>query len=149
MESTKKVKICGVEYDMRSSVLTQANFKNIFGMEEDFADTYFKVMEAMKKAKQQKPKELTDEEKENLSEIEKSERQLATLKSMTTIYSIIPDALKLAYAMIYEVDNYFMPYNDWLSTLVGVMEEPSWLYEVVGIASYVFRRVLQEQNTKG
>ena len=142
-----KVKICGKEYDMNCSVLTIANYCNIFGMEanfgkdfseaSDYYDKLVKCYELKKEVKDGKEKvvsaKIRDEDKYN---------------AINYSSNLIVLATKLAYTFIRECDNTFMPYDEWASSLTNVLDDISWIKEVVGIASNVFRRSLSQQNQK-
>lgn len=125
----KEVKIGNETYKMSASVLTMANYSNIFGMEESFAKDYSKLVMCVNEFRNCYETSEDGKRKVKPSQMQKAIELSATLLLIGT---------KMAYAMIKEEDINFMSYNDWAKKLNGIAKDLTWVDEVVGIASSVF-----------
>lgn len=144
----KEIKIDGVEYKVNASVLTIANY-SIFFEGEDLGEAYGNVILKVNEMNELKPKPITKEEEKKLTDIEKKERQLASLRASTKMYSIILDVSKMAYTLIKEQDASFIAYKEWLKTLDNILDDPNWIYEVIGVIASVFRGMVSKKGTNG
>ena len=123
----REVVICGKTYPMASSFLCIANYKNYFGMDsnlgKDIGDVKKGLIDIRKLAKD---KNISKEELE--------------AQSIGILSEIIEKGIKIAYCLIKEVNPDFQSFEEWAKTLNGLFDEVTWITEVVGIASNVFRR---------
>lgn len=131
----KEVNICGKPYQMNCSVLTIANYCNIFGMEANFGKDFSEAsMYYDKLAKCYEP--LTDKDGKFVKAHIKEECKFDAVNYSTNLVLL---ATRLAYVFIRECDATFMPYDEWVKTLNNLDSDMGWIKEVVGIASNVFR----------
>lgn len=128
----KIVKINDIEYKMEASILTLANYQIVFGMDQDFAKDYIKANELLNQLNSCYVKE-----NGKFKLIEGKEHDV-----LETSSNLVLIASRIAYILIYELDNQFMPYNKWVARMNGILDDMTWVKEVVGIASWLFHRQL-------
>lgn len=119
-----KININEVEYIVKPSILSLANYKNIFGMDRDLGEDYSNLCLAINE----------------LGKINKTEtdKNVVALKSYAYLSKITELSSRIAYAFIKEANGNFMNYEDWAKTLGKITKNSSWIKEVVGITSSVF-----------
>lgn len=108
----KNVKIGKQSYDMKSSVLTLETYKRLY--DKDLMKVVSDLHEDYSSA-------------------------LGTNDWMSKIQTIMLDVLKIAHVMIQEQNPSFMSYEDWIKDLDGLLDEPQWITEVLGVAMSTFR----------
>lgn len=114
----KMVKIGNKEYKLKSSAFTMFKYKNDTG--KDLLKEIGNLNE--------KYKSILDTPEEKRDEIYFNE-----------FYDIMYNTLRLAHIMIQEADSSFMEYEEWLKNIDNLMEEPTWVVEVLQIAMSTFR----------
>lgn len=55
------------------------------------------------------------------------------------VQPIMMDSLRIAHIMIQEQNPSFMSYEDWIKDLDGVLDNPTWIVEVLKLAMSTFR----------
>lgn len=113
----KTVKIGDKTYDLKSSAYTMFAYKDETGNDlmEDINALNKKVEELGKNSD----------------------------KWLIEIMPIVEKTLKLAYIMIKEQKKDFMEYNKWLKELDGLLDETSWILDVLEVGISPFRRGIQ------
>lgn len=110
----KEITIGSVTFPVQSSAFTPFAYRNMTGREllKDLMDLQSKL--------------------EAVSEDE--------TKSADVISGVLNDVLQLAYVMHQEAETSAKPFNEWLKQFDGILDDNTWLAEVVATAAATFRR---------
>lgn len=113
----KEITIGTVTFPVQSSAFTPFAYRNMTGREllKDLMDLQSKL--------------------EAVSEDE--------TKSADVISAVLNDVLQLAYVMHQEAEPSAKPFNEWLKQFDGILDDNTWLAEVVATAAATFRRKVE------
>ena len=113
----KEITIGTVTFPVQSSAFTPFAYRNMTGREllKDLMDLQSKL--------------------EAVSEDE--------TKSAGVISGVLNDVLQLAYVMHQEAEPNAKPFNEWLKQFDGILDDNTWLAEVVATAAATFRRKVE------
>lgn len=83
--------------------------------------------------------------RELLSDLMKMQTKLTELqedesKAAEVVGNLLHDIFELAYVMHQEADDKAKPFKEWLQQFDGILDDNTWLSEVVAVAASTFRR---------
>lgn len=113
----KEIKIGSVSFPVQSSAFTPFAYRNFTGREL--------LADLMKMEK-------------SLQEVQTDEN-----KAPDVVSGLLSDILQLAYVMNKEADNAVTTFEEWLKQFDGILDDNSWLAEVVATAAATFRRNIE------
>jgi hypothetical protein len=113
----KEIKIGSVSFPVQSSAFTPFAYRNFTGREL--------LADLMKMEK-------------SLQEVQTDEN-----KAPDVVSGLLSDILQLAYVMNKEADNAVTSFEEWLKQFDGILDDNSWLAEVVATAAATFRRNIE------
>ena len=123
----KTVKISGKEYNLKSSAFTPFAYKNFTG------NDLLKDLNKLSKLNAEIEK-IADEDDRNS-------------RWMEELFPILEMSLKIAYVMIKEKDKNFISYESWVSNMEYLMDDASWISEVMETAiSPISGQLQKNQN---
>lgn len=122
----KKITICNKEFNIDCNAYTRFQYKSIFG-KGIFAD--IKILSDYSDKQENLRKKLKDEGKTD-EEIEKQ----VNSEMMTNLDDFIDVIEKIAYILIYTVDNKIGSFENWLKSIEKIDLSESWIAEVTEFA---------------
>lgn len=122
----KKITICNKEFNIDCNAYTRFQYKSIFG-KGIFAD--IKILSDYSNKQENLRKKLKDEGKTD-EEIEKQ----VNSEMMTNLDDFIDVIEKIAYILIYTVDNKIGSFENWLKSIEKIDLSESWIAEVTEFA---------------
>lgn len=119
----RKVKICGTEYTMKSSVLT---------------------IEAVQREYDKKLLSFAYDLNKNFAEALKLTDNVERFEALQDVCMW---TLKIGYLMIAEANPTFaISLNDWLGSLDGIFNDLNWISDVLGVAMSPFRTTTKDEK---
>lgn len=122
----KKITICNKEFNIDCNAYTRFQYKSIFG-KGIFAD--IKILSDYSNKQENLRKKLKDDGKTD-EEIEKQ----VNSEMMTNLDDFIDVIEKIAYILIYTVDNKIGSFENWLKSIEKIDLSESWIAEVTEFA---------------
>lgn len=122
----KKITICNKEFNIDCNAYTRFQYKSIFGR-GIFSD--IKILSDYSDKQENLRKKLKDEGKTD-EEIEKQ----VNSEMMTNLDDFIDVIEKIAYILIYTVDNKIGSFENWLKSIEKIDLSESWIAEVTEFA---------------
>ena len=122
----KKITICDKEYEVSCNAFTRFQYKKIFG-KGIFAD--IKILKEFSENQEKNRKELAQK---GLSDEEIAEE--LNLNMMEHLDDFIDVVEKIAYILIYSVNNSIESFEDWLKGIEKIDLSADWISEVTELA---------------
>lgn len=122
----KKITICNKEFNIDCNAYTRFQYKSVFGR-GIFSD--IKILSDYSDKQENLRKKLKDEGKTD-EEIEKQ----VNSEMMTNLDDFIDVIEKIAYILIYTVDNKIGSFENWLKSIEKIDLSESWIVEVTEFA---------------
>lgn len=122
----KKITICNKEFNIDCNAYTRFQYKSVFGR-GIFSD--IKILSDYSDKQENLRKKLKDEGKTD-EEIEKQ----VNSEMMTNLDDFIDVIEKIAYILIYTVDNKIGSFENWLKSIEKIDLSESWIAEVTEFA---------------